>query len=74
MNNFYDKVNSNEPFPIEVKSVFSKSRNDTINTNGWGFKDSYFTTKNGCFTFAGDRYLKSSINESEFFLSSKFLH
>ena len=42
-------------FPIKVKSVIPKKRDEILNMNGWGFKDSYFTTKNGILTFTGNR-------------------
>jgi hypothetical protein len=42
-------------FPIEMKSVIPKKRDEVLNMNGWGFKDSYFTTKNGILTFTGNR-------------------
>ncbi len=43
-----------EKFPIEVKSVFPKRRQDVLNLNGWGYADSYFTYENGL-KFKGTR-------------------
>ena len=47
-----------EKFPINVKSVIPKKRDEVLNMNGWGFKDSYFTTRNGILMFSGKRYTK----------------
>lgn len=44
-----------EVFPIEVKGVFPKRRQEVLNLNGWGFLDSYFTTEKGQLTFVGNR-------------------
>lgn len=41
-------------FPIEVKSVFPKRRQEVLNLNGWGFSDSYFYYENGL-KFKGTR-------------------
>lgn len=41
--------------PTEVKSVFLKKRQETMNLNGWGFTDSIFAVKNGELTFTGSR-------------------
>lgn len=49
------KSQENGKFPMEVKSVIPKKRDEVLNMNGWGFKDSYFTTKNGILTFSGNR-------------------
>ena len=46
---------TNQKFPIYIKSVIPKKRDEVLNMNGWGFKDSYFTTKNGVLTFTGNR-------------------
>jgi hypothetical protein len=42
-------------FPIQVKSVFPKRRQDVLNLNGWGFSDSYFTCEGGLLKFKGSR-------------------
>lgn len=44
-----------EKFPMEIKSIIPKKRDEVLNMNGWGFKDSYFTTKNGILYFTGNR-------------------
>lgn len=41
--------------PTAVKSVFLKHRQDTLNLNGWGFKDSIFAFQKGQLTFTGNR-------------------
>lgn len=41
--------------PTEVKSVFNKRRQDTLNLNGWGFTDSIFVYNKGQLTFTGER-------------------
>lgn len=41
--------------PIEVKSVFLKKRQETMNLYGWGFTDSVFALQNGQLTFTGSR-------------------
>lgn len=41
--------------PTEVKSVFLKKRQETMNLNGWGFTDSIFALENGQLTFTGNR-------------------
>lgn len=41
--------------PTEVKSVFLKKRQETMNLNGWGFTDSAFTYQNGQLNFSGTR-------------------
>lgn len=46
--------------PTEVKSVFNKRRQDTLNLNGWGFTDSIFVYNKGQLTFTGERYKKNS--------------
>ena len=47
-----------DKFPINVKSVIPKKRDEALNINGWGFKDSYFTMKTGILNFSGKRLLK----------------
>jgi hypothetical protein len=39
----------------EVKSVFPKKRQETLNLNGWGFTDSIFAYQNGQLMFTGNR-------------------
>lgn len=41
--------------PTEVKSVFLKRRQETMNLNGWGFTDSVFAYEKGQLTFTGNR-------------------
>lgn len=48
-----------DKFPINVKSVIPKKRDEVLNINGWGFKDSHFTMKTGILTFNGKRLLKT---------------
>lgn len=48
-----------DKFPINLKSVIPKKRDEVLNINGWGFKDSYFTMKTGILTFNGKRLLKN---------------
>lgn len=47
--------NKSDLFPLEVKSVFPKRRQDVLNINGWGFVDSYFDFIGGYLTFKGER-------------------
>jgi hypothetical protein len=47
-------------FPIQVKSVFPKRRQDVLNLNGWGFADSYFTFEGGLLKFKGSRLVFES--------------
>lgn len=41
--------------PTEVKSVFPKRRQDTMNLNGWGFTDSIFLYDKDQLIFTGKR-------------------
>lgn len=41
--------------PTEVKSVFPKKRQETLNIHGWGFTDSVFICNSGQLTFTGNR-------------------
>lgn len=50
-----EKSRGSEKFPIEIKSVIPKKRDEKLNVNGWGFKDSFFTCENGVLYFSGDR-------------------
>ncbi|KAL7021035.1 hypothetical protein ACKWTF_011720 [Chironomus riparius] len=43
-------------FPINVKNVFPKHRQQVLNENGWGFRDCYFTFDKDCLVFKGERY------------------
>lgn len=47
--------------PTEVKSVFHKRRQETLNLNGWGFTDSIFVYNKGQLTFTGERYFSKQI-------------
>lgn len=49
------KEEDNTKFPISVKSVFPKRRQEVLNINGWGFADSYFTCEGGLLKFKGSR-------------------
>lgn len=42
-------------FPINVKNVFPKHRQQVLNENGWGFRDCYFTFDKDCLVFKGER-------------------
>jgi hypothetical protein len=41
--------------PTEIKSVFAKRRQESMNLNGWGFTDSTFTYRDGQLIFTGER-------------------
>ncbi|CAG9803045.1 unnamed protein product [Chironomus riparius] len=43
-------------FPINVKNVFPKHRQQVLNENGWGFRDCYFTFENDFLVLKGGRY------------------
>lgn len=42
-------------FPINVKNVFPKHRQQVLNENGWGFRDCYFTFENDYLVLKGGR-------------------
>lgn len=48
-------VYKNDFIPTEVKSVFRKRRQETMNLNGWGFADSIFSYEKGQVIFTGER-------------------
>lgn len=49
------KDKNDTKYPIQVKSVFPKRRQEVLNLNGWGFSDSYFTCEEGMLKFKGSR-------------------
>jgi hypothetical protein len=55
------KKNASDFIPTEVKSVFLKRRQDTMNLNGWGFTDSIFTYQKGQLVFTGERFVSNNI-------------
>lgn len=49
-------ANKNAPeFPINVKNVFPKHRQQVLNENGWGFRDCYFVYENNHLVLKGQR-------------------
>ena len=42
-------------FPIDVKNVFPKHRQQVLNEYGWGFRDCYFVYENDYLVLKGKR-------------------
>jgi len=43
--------------PVDLTTVLIKKRHETLNSSGWGFKDSGFAIQKGHLYFTGNRYL-----------------